>query len=96
MCLPVSLSLVVAGCSKEVQRYEAMVRYHAESLQLPFVPVDSVQRFSHKVDAFVALHPAAAEDPLYPAIQQHIDQAMQRFTITADPEWEGVYHYGNF
>ena len=91
LCLAL-LPLSFASCEKEVVRYEEMAQYHQESLSLPSVATDSVSRFSQKVTAFVAQHPAAAEDPLYPEIQQNIRQALLRITITIDDEWDGEIH----
>ena len=93
--LLLALPLALVGCEKDMVRYEEMVQYHAESQQLPQVAADSVARFSHKVDAFVGVHPDAAEDPLYPVIQENIRQASLRFIITIDDEWAGII-YGTF
>ena len=80
---------VLTSCQKEVQRYDEMRLYHAESLTLHQVQADSVVRFSDKVNAFVARYPAAAEDPLYPEIRANIRAALVTFTITVDDEWDG-------
>ena len=88
-------ALGLSSCEKEVLRYEEMVQYHAESQTLPSVAVDSVGRFEQKVQGFVALNPAAAEDPLFPEILKNIRQALVRFNITINPEWEG-YIYRTF
>ena len=93
VCLLFALGL--SSCEKEVLRYEEMVQYHAESLTLPSVAVDSVGRFEQKVEGFVALHPAAAEDPLFPEILDNIRQALVRFNLTLDPDWE-IYYSGTF
>lgn len=70
-------------------RYQEMVAYHAESLNLSSAAADSVSRFSQKVTSFVRQHPAAAEDPLYPEIKKNIHQCWLRLNITADDEWDG-------
>ncbi len=80
---------VLTSCQKEVQRYDEMRLYHAESLTLHQVQADSVVRFSDKVNAFVARYPAAAEDPLYPEIRANIRAALVTFSITIDDEWDG-------
>ena len=69
-----------------------MRQYHQESLTLQQVTTDSVTRFSSKVTAFVASHPAARQDPLYPEIQANIRQATLRITINFDDEWDGEEH----
>ena len=93
LCLLFALGL--SSCEKEVLRYQEMVQYHAESQTLPPVAVDSVGRFEQKVQGFVALNPAAAEDPLFPEILKNIRQALVRFNLTLDPDWE-VYYSGTF
>ncbi len=70
-------------------RYQEMVAYHAESLNLQTAAADSVTRFSQKVTFFVRQHPAAAEDPLYPEIKNNIHQCLLRLNITVDDEWCG-------
>ena len=70
-------------------RYQEMVAYHAESLNLSSAAADSVSRFSQKVTSFVRQHPAAAEDPLYPEIKKNIHQCLLRLNITVDDEWGG-------
>lgn len=90
-----SLSFTFGSCSKEVMRYAEIRQYHAESLTLHAVTTDSVTRFSEKVNFFVAQHPAAKEDPLYPEIQQNISQSLLRITLTINDEWAGK-EYINF
>ena len=93
LCLCLSLFLLVlAGCEKEVMRFQEMVAYHAESLNLPAASADSVCSFTHKVQAFVSQHPVASEDPLYPQIQQNIRKAQLRLNITINDEWDGENH----
>ena len=81
LCLLLSLPLAFISCSKDVARYPEMVQYHAESLTLPTVTADSVARFSQKVGTFVAQHPSAEEDPLYPEIQSNIQHALYTINI---------------
>ena len=95
LLLLLALPHALVGCEKDMVRYEEMVQYHAESQQLPQVAADSVARFSHKVDAFVGVHPDASDDPLYPVIQENIRQASLLFIITIDDEWAGII-YGTF
>ena len=88
LCLVVPL-FFLASCEKKVMRYQEMVAYHAESLNLSSAAADSVSRFSQKVTSFVRQHPAAAEDPLYPEIKNNIHQCLLRLNITVDDEWGG-------
>jgi hypothetical protein len=66
-----------------------MQAYYAESCQLPIVSSDSITRFAHKVDAFVAAYPDAKADPLYPGIRENIQKVWFRLTITVNDEWDG-------
>lgn len=83
------LSLGFISCEKDVLRYQEMVQYHTESVHLPQVTTDSVSRFSQKVSTFLAQHPDAQDDPLYPEIQANIRAASFRMTITINDEWDG-------
>lgn len=87
----VMLLFCSVSCEKEVLRYDELSQFHTESLQLASVPADSVNRFAQKVAAFVAAHPDAEDDPLYPAIQQIIQQNL-RIRIIIDDEWDGEIH----
>ena len=90
LCLALSsLFITFFSCEKEVLRYQEMVAYHAESLNLSSAAADSVARFSQKVTSFVRQHPAAAEDPLYPEIKKNIQQCWLRLNINIDDEWDG-------
>lgn len=92
LCVCLVSALMMTGCSSgdsEAVRYAEMKAYHQESLTLHQVPVDSVSRFSQKVTSFVSQHPAAKLDPLYPEIQQNIQQASLRVNIHINGEWEG-------
>ena len=82
----------MSSCEKDLMRYEEMRQYHQESLTLQQVTTDSVTRFSSKVSTFVASHPAAQEDPLYPEIQENIHQATMRIAVIFDEEWGDDKH----
>lgn len=95
--LSLAASLVIAllfmsSCEKDLMRYEEMRQYHQESLTLQQVTTDSVTRFSSKVSTFVASHPAAQEDPLYPEIQENIRLATLRIAVILDEEWGDDKH----
>lgn len=81
--------LLSVACAKELTRYPEIQAYHQESLSLTVASVDSVGKFSTKVRTFVAHHPDAAQDPLYPAIEQNIRQNLLRLSITINDEWDG-------
>ena len=86
LCLAV-LPLLTA-CEKDLVRYEEIRQYHQESKTLQQVEADSVNRFTQKVDAFVAVHTDATDDPLYPEIRQNIEDALVKFVITVQDEWD--------
>ena len=89
LCFPLLfLPFFLSSCDQEEPRYAEMVEYHAESCHLPSASVDSIGRFSGKVKAFVAQHPAAKKDPLYPEIVQNIRQSLFRFQLIVVDEWE--------
>lgn len=83
-----SMFLAVA-CEKELAHYPEIVAYHAESKTLDVATSDSVGKFNVKVKAFVASHPDATQDPLYPEIQKNIKANLLRLSLTIDDEWDG-------
>ena len=83
-----SMFLAVA-CEKELTHYPEIVAYHAESKNLDVATSDSVGKFNVKVKAFVAQHPDATQDPLYPEIQKNIKANLLRLSLTIDDEWDG-------
>ena len=93
--LTLLLCLGISSCEKQAEdvRFQEMADFHAESFGLYQVESDSVSRFSQKVDAFVVQHPAAADDPLYPEIQQNIQNNWFRVTISIDTTWAGENYY---
>ena len=70
-------------------RYPEIQAYHVESLTLYVASADSVGNFNVKVKTFVAQHPDATQDPLYPEIQKNIKANLLRLSITIDDEWDG-------
>ena len=83
------IMLLTASCEKELTRYPEIQAYHAESLNLNVASADSVGNFSQKVQGFAVRHPDATQDPLYPVIQQNIQQNLLRLHITINDEWDG-------
>ena len=83
-----SIFLAVA-CEKELTHYPEIVAYHAESKTLDVATSDSVGKFNVKVKTFVAQHPDATQDPLYPEIQKNIKANLLRLSLTIDDEWDG-------
>ena len=57
--------------------YAELEAYYEESLHLDVAPRDSVVRFSQKVQGFVQQNPDAADDPLYPEIQDKISLCLR-------------------
>lgn len=92
LCL-LALPFIATSCEKEVERYEEMESFHAESLTLPDVSLDSVARFTEKVNAFVRRIPAAHEDPLFPSICANIRKSLLRFNIYVDDSWDGIMYF---
>ena len=88
-------SFSLFSCEKELTHYPEIVAYHAESKNLDVATSDSVGKFNVKVKAFVAQHPDATQDPLYPEIQKNIKANLLRLSLTIDDEWEGdtTIHY---
>ena len=78
----------LTGCGDEALRYAEMEEFYVESRTLPEVSLDSVNRFSGKVDGFVEVHPDAVDDPLYPRIQENIRSASVRVGFTATTDWQ--------
>lgn len=81
--------LAFASCEKELTHYPEIVAYHAESKTLDVATSDSIGKFNVKVKTFVAQHPAATQDPLYPEIQKNIKANLLRLSITIHDEWDG-------
>ena len=82
------LALLLVSCEKELFHYAEITEYHAESQQLDVATTDSIARFSSKVQGFVAQHPDAKDDPLYPEILENINMATLNITITTHDEWD--------
>lgn len=88
--LPFILSMFLAvACEKELTHYPEIVAYHAESKTLDVATSDSIGKFNVKVKTFVAQHPDATQDPLYPEIQKNIKANLLRLSLTIDDEWDG-------
>ena len=87
------VSFLCLACSKETSRssYPEMQAYYVESCNLGVAAIDSVQRFSQKVDAFVALHADAKDDPLYPRIQENIQTVSIRLGFNVNEDWDEDY-----
>ena len=91
MCLLFCLLLVCCKQENEVH-YVEISEYYAESCHLDQVTVDSIARFSLKVAGFVAAHPLAKNDPLYPRILTNIKNTCLGSNITIDTDWAGENH----
>ena len=87
------VSFLCLACSKETSRssYPEMQAYYVESCNLGVAAIDSVQRFSQKVDAFVALHADAKDDPLYPHILENIQTVSIRLGFYVNEDWDDDY-----
>ena len=91
---PVFIALAVSSCEKEILHYAEMREYYQESTALAQTSLDSIRRFSHKVDGFVEVHPSAKEDPLYPEIEENIRKARITIQIQIDDTWGDDIHIG--
>ena len=86
----------LTSCEKEVFDINpTMEAYYMESVQLPTVSLDSIKKFSSKVDGYVADNPLAKEHRRYPQILQNIKTASLRISITINDEWDGdtIIHF---
>lgn len=94
LALLIASIFMMAGCEKEVigEGYPEMEAFYAESCGLPIVTVDSVRLFSSKVDNYTDTYPESKEHSLYPRIQENIQAASLRITITCDTTWAGFLH----
>ena len=86
--------IAFVGCEKEIPHYAEMREYYQESTALAQTSLDSIRRFSHKVDGFVEVHPSAKEDPLYPEIEENIRKARITIQIQIDDTWGDDIHIG--
>ena len=69
-----------------------MQSFFEESQGLKQVPLDSIRRFSAKVDEWVKMRPESKNDPIYPEIEENIHQAMVTFKLEVDDSWdEDIY-----
>ena len=99
MCLCVLLtSFFFVSCEHyDDVSHIMMEAYYEESQGLDQVPLDSIRRFSAKVDEWVNTHPDASHDAFYPEIQQKIHLAMVKFTLEIDDSWDGdIYIHFDF
>ena len=65
-----------------------MEAYYEESQGLDQVPLDSIRRFSAKVDEWTNVHPEAQKEEIYAQIQQNIHTAMVTFRLELDDSWD--------
>ena len=94
LCL-LGTALFVSSCEKEVlyEGFPEMHDYYVESCGLgdDAVDMDSIGRFSQKVDHFVAANPEAEETSYYPLIKANIKKYSVGITIILENEgrWAG-------
>lgn len=62
--------------------------YFVESQGLNQVPLDSIRRFSAKVDEWTNVHPEARKEEIYAQIQQNIHTSMVTFRLELDDSWD--------
>jgi hypothetical protein len=92
LALLIVAMLMMTGCEKEVigEGYPEMEAFYTESCGLPNVTVDSVRLFSSKVGNYTDTYPESKEHSLYPRIQENIQAASLRITLTCDTTWAGT------
>ena len=90
LCLCVLLtSFFFVSCEHyEDFDHGVMQAFLEESQGLKQVPLDSIRRFSAKVDKWVIMRPEAKNDPIYSEIEENIHQAMVTFKLEVDDSWD--------
>lgn len=87
------MGFILPSCEKEGYDISPqMESFYMESVQLPTVSLDSIMKFSTKVDSYVADNPLAKEHRRYPQILQNIKTASLRLSISINDEWDGDTH----
>lgn len=82
--------LILLSCDGDSSSVSsALDAMYLESKGLEKVSVDSIQRFSKKLNAYVTHNPSAKNDPLYPEIKQNLNLHAVHISITANTEWDG-------
>lgn len=91
MCLCVLLtSFFFVSCEHyDDVSHIMMEAYYEESQGLDQVPLDSIRRFSAKVDEWINVHPEARKEEIYEKIQLNIHTAMVRIRVELDDSWGG-------
>ena len=94
LCLCLILSGFFLGSCEHYDDFDhgVMQAFFEESQGLKQVPLDSIRRFSAKVDEWVKMRPESKNDPIYPEIEENIHQAMVTFKLEVDDSWdEDIY-----
>jgi len=90
VCCYLLFFVALSSCKNDDVHFVEISEYYAESCHLDVATQDSINRFSQKVQAFVARNPLAKEDPLYPRILHNIEVSSYGLTISYDPNWAGI------
>lgn len=93
LCLGMVMALFL-GCEKQqtIQDYPEMYSLYAESCGLNSVQRDSIVSFTGKFKGYVLTYPAVREHVLYVPIVENINNAVSRFSITVNTDWDGEYY----
>lgn len=84
------LAIALPSCEKAAaDSFPIMESFFSESKTLQSVSADSVNRFSSKVNAFVAVNPKAKSHEKYQLIMDNIKNAILHISIEIHDEWEG-------
>ena len=96
LCLCLAALPFLASCEKEAQ-YEGfpeMHSYYQESCGLgsDAVDIDSITRFTSKVNTFVEVNPEAKETSYYPLIKENVKKYWNIIIIRieGEGEWDGI------
>lgn len=84
------LAIALPSCEKATaDSFPIMESFFSESMTLQSVSVDSINRFSDKVNAFVTVNPKAKTHEKYQLIMDNIKAAILHISIEIQDKWEG-------
>ena len=90
ICMALAAPFLVTSCDGDISSVSsALDAMYLESKGLEKVSVDSILRFSNKLNTYVTQNPSAKSDPLYPEIKQNLKLHAVHISITVNAEWDG-------
>ena len=88
LCL-IFTGFLLGSCEQYDDANQKMLEaYFVESQGLKQVPLDSIRRFSAKVDEWTNVHPEAQKEEIYAQIQQNIHTAMVTIRLELEDSWD--------